>query len=59
MIAELKKNIELASVVMNAHEKIKLYRETFRGRQDIVPHLWISKNGKKTGYSLICSHEME
>jgi len=42
---------------MDTHEKIKLYRETFRGRQDIIPRFWVSKNGKKTGYSIVCANE--
>jgi len=33
-------------------EKIKLFREIFHGRQDIVSRFWISKDGKKTGYSI-------
>lgn len=42
---------------MDAHEKINLYRDTFHGRQDIVARLWVSKDGKKTGYSPLCKNE--
>jgi len=42
---------------MKPHEKIKLFREKFYGRQDIFARLWVSKDGKKTGYSPLCANE--
>jgi len=37
--------------------KIKLFQTTFQGREDIVPRFWVSKDGKKTGYSPLCGNE--
>ncbi|MEA1945992.1 MAG: primase C-terminal domain-containing protein [Thermodesulfobacteriota bacterium] len=37
--------------------KIQLFQETFRGRQDVVPRHWVSKDGKKNGYSPLCKNE--
>jgi hypothetical protein len=42
---------------MQTGEKIKLFQEAFRGRTDVVPRYWKSRDGTKAGYSPICSNE--
>jgi diguanylate cyclase (GGDEF)-like protein len=38
-------------------EKVRLFRQLFRGREDVFPRLWLnSKTGKK-GYAPACSNE--
>jgi hypothetical protein len=37
--------------------KVELFRQIFRGRQDIVPRHWISKDGKRQGYTPLCKNE--
>jgi hypothetical protein len=37
-------------------EKISLFRELFRGREDVYPNRWESKTGK-SGYSPACGNE--
>jgi len=37
-------------------EKISLFRELFRGREDVYPKRWESKNNN-SGYSPVCSNE--
>lgn len=44
-------------VPTTAQEKIHLFRQLFRGREDVYPKLWLSsKNGGK-GYSPVCGNE--
>jgi len=38
-------------------EKIKIFKRTFQGRQDITPKYWMSKDGKKNGYGPLCRNE--
>jgi len=38
-------------------DKIKTFRGTFRGREDVVPRYWISKDGMKSGYTPLCQNE--
>lgn len=38
-------------------EKIFLFRNLFRGREDVYPRLWVSKNSGKKGYSPVCDDE--
>lgn len=41
----------------SAEEKVALFRDLFRGRDDVYPQMWInSKTGKK-GYSPACRNE--
>ena len=37
--------------------KMKLFRSIFKGRQDIVPRHWSSKDGLRSGYSPLCRNE--
>lgn len=37
--------------------KIALFRSLFRGREDVCPKLWISKNGDRKGYMPSCSND--
>jgi hypothetical protein len=40
----------------SAEEKITLFRQLFRGREDVYPKRWESKNNN-SGYSPVCSNE--
>ena len=40
-----------------AQEKIFLFRQLFRGRDDVFPKLWISSKTGRKGYSPACSNE--
>jgi superfamily II DNA or RNA helicase len=40
----------------SAEEKIALFRQLFRGREDVYPKRWESKNNN-SGYSPVCSNE--
>jgi hypothetical protein len=42
---------------MNLTNKIEIFRSTFQGRKDIVARYWVSKDGKKNGYSPFCRNE--
>lgn len=37
--------------------KISLFRSLFRGREDVYPKLWISKNGDRKGYMPACAND--
>lgn len=37
--------------------KIELFRNIFKGRQDIVPRFWKSKDGQRAGYTPLCHNE--
>jgi hypothetical protein len=37
-------------------QRLTIFRDLFRGRDDVYPVLWESKDGK-TGYSPACAHE--
>jgi len=41
----------------SAEKKITLFRNLFRGREDVYPKLWISTKTGKKGYSPACSNE--
>lgn len=41
----------------NQAPKIELFKKVFRGRDDVVPQLWVSSNGSKKGYSPICENK--
>ena len=38
-------------------EKIKLFRQLFRGRDDVYPKLWVNNKTGKKGYSPACTKE--
>jgi superfamily II DNA or RNA helicase len=38
-------------------EKIRLFRQRFRGREDVFPVRWESKTTGKSGYSPVCANE--
>jgi superfamily II DNA or RNA helicase len=38
-------------------DKISLFRNFFRGRDDVYPRFWISKKTGKSGYSPVCKNE--
>ncbi|MEC5218768.1 superfamily II DNA or RNA helicase [Actimicrobium sp. GrIS 1.19] len=42
---------------LSAEAKVKLFRQLFRGREDIYPVRWISKTSEKPGYSPVCANE--
>ena len=55
LIAE--KNISQSpSLKLSSNEKIALFRNLFRGREDVYPVRWETKNGK-SGYAPACSNE--
>ena len=40
-----------------AQEKIHLFRQLFRGREDVYPKLWLSSKSGRKGYSPVCGNE--
>lgn len=42
---------------LSAEAKIKLFRQLFRGRNDVYPIRWESQQTGKTGYSPVCANE--
>ena len=38
-------------------EKIQIFKNLFRGRDDVYPKLWINNNTGKKGYSPACAKE--
>jgi len=40
----------VTSPSLSPEEKISLFRSLFKGREDVFPKLWISKNGDRKGY---------
>lgn len=38
-------------------DKIRLFRSSFRGREDVYPRYWESKKTGKKGYSPVCKNE--
>lgn len=46
---------------VNAHptEKIRLFMSPFKGRDDVYPKRWKSKDGARSGYSPACRNEWE
>jgi len=45
--------------LMTKSDKIRLFRETFRGRQDTVPIYWTSRKTGRSGYSPLCRNEWQ
>ena len=43
--------------VLSPTVKISLFRSLFRGREDVYPKLWISKNGDRKGYMPACAND--
>ena len=39
------------------NEKVRLFKELFRGRTDVYAKHWISKKTGKSGYSPVCKNE--
>jgi len=42
---------------MTLETKIQLFTEAFKGRQDVVPRYWKSKDGERAGYTPLCVNE--
>lgn len=42
---------------LSTNDKVTLFRRLFRGRTDVYPIRWESKNTAKTGYSPACANE--
>lgn len=55
--ASLKISTEPESTNLSTSEKVALFRRLFRGRTDVYPVRWESKNTGKTGYSPACANE--
>lgn len=46
-----------SSPAQTAAEKVRLFRERFRGRTDVFPRLWENARSGKSGYSPACANE--
>jgi len=46
-----------ADTPTTAEEKINLFRQLFRGRDDVYPRLWVSTKTGRKGYSPACGNE--
>ena len=42
---------------LSNNEKIQLFRNLFKGREDVYARLWVSKKTGKSGYSPVCKNE--
>jgi len=42
---------------LSSTEKITLFRSLFKGREDVYPKLWVSKNGARKGYMPACAND--
>lgn len=42
---------------LSSSAKIALFRSLFKGREDVYPKLWISKNGDRKGYMPACAND--
>jgi len=42
---------------LSSSAKIALFRSLFRGRGDVYPKLWVSKNGDRKGYMPACAND--
>ncbi|MDP2922610.1 MAG: hypothetical protein Q8O30_02670 [Candidatus Omnitrophota bacterium] len=42
---------------ISSEEKVKLFKELFRGRTDVYAKRWISRKTGKSGYSPVCKNE--
>lgn len=38
-------------------ENVSLFRQLFKGREDVYPKLWVSKDNERHGYSPVCKNE--
>jgi superfamily II DNA or RNA helicase len=45
------------TATLSNQEKIALFRSLFRGREDVFPRRWISRNGERKGYSPVCAYD--
>jgi len=45
------------SSTLSPDENIALFRSLFRGREDVYPRLWVSRNGERKGYSPACAND--
>jgi hypothetical protein len=46
-----------ATSLLTPDEKIQLFRQLFRGREDVYPKLWINNKSGRKGYSPACNRE--
>ena len=42
---------------LSLHEKVKLFRSIFKGREDVFAKRWYSDISKKSGYQPVCENE--
>jgi superfamily II DNA or RNA helicase len=42
---------------LSSAAKITLFRSLFKGREDVYPKLWVSKNGDRKGYMPACAND--
>ena len=52
-----KTKIEVATKDISNEEKVKIFREVFKGRTDLYAKRWTSSKTGKSGYSPVCKNE--
>jgi hypothetical protein len=45
------------TVELSPEAKISLFRSLFKGREDVYPKMWLSKDGERKGYMPACSND--
>lgn len=55
--ADTKVVIPPETTILSSTEKIILFRSLFKGREDVYPKLWVSKNGDRKGYMPACAND--
>jgi len=56
-LAQIHAPISSATASISEEEKIAIFRNLFKGREDVYPKLWISKKTGAKGYSPVCEKE--
>lgn len=55
---EVKENIKIEQPLrLSLQEKVELFRELFKGREDVFARRWFSKTSGKAGYQPVCARE--
>lgn len=55
--ADTKVVIPPETSILSSTKKIILFRSLFKGREDVYPKLWVSKNGDRKGYMPACAND--
>ncbi len=51
------KAVAAVTMASGTAEKIALFRNLFRGREDVFPHRWQNTKTGRSGYSPVCNNE--